>query len=52
MAVNLFPSKIKSESSVKRPAVVMYGTRPEVREEAIKLVVEAVVEIVKAVDEA
>ena len=42
VAVKREPSKVRSESSVNAPAVVMYGTRPEVSEETVRFVLEAV----------
>ena len=42
-AVNVVPSKVKLAESVKAPAVVMYGTLFAVREETVRLVVDAVV---------
>lgn len=41
-AVSVVPSNIRLAESVKTPAVVMYGTRFAVREETVRLVVEAV----------
>ena len=41
-AVSVVPSKARFALSVKAPAVVMYGTLPEVSEETVRLVVLAV----------
>ena len=41
-AVNVVPSKVRLVESVNAPAVVMYGTRFRVKEETVRLVVEAV----------
>ena len=43
MAFNLVPSKVNVELSINAPPVVMYGIRPDVREETAKDVVVAFV---------
>ena len=40
--VSVVPSNVRFAESVKAPAVVMYGTLPDVRDEAVRLVVLAV----------
>src|SRR3989338_8299090 len=40
--VIVVPSNVRFAESVKAPAVVMYGTLPDVRDEAVRLVVDAV----------
>ena len=40
--MSFVPSKVSDDESVKAPAVVMKGTRPEVSEEAVRFVEEAV----------
>jgi hypothetical protein len=50
LAVNVVPLKVRLDESVNKPPVVAYGTRPEVRPETMRLVVEAVVAVIIVVE--